>query len=162
MPRLVKHLFNNRSVIFDKGKFDEWCVYVVEQNGFKKAPLDETYFTELQQIAQKYADDKVYHDFVMIYDGTTGILDKRILDMIDHLTETYYTEDRIQIEQWFTVLYAGMIAEENKKNAILKKRIKRLGMHQILMLDIPAAVAAKYSVGKKWRDLDAIMKSLGF
>ena len=26
-----------------------------------------------------------------------------------------------------------MVAEENKKHAILKKRIKRLGMHQVLI-----------------------------
>jgi hypothetical protein len=66
------------------------------------------------------------------------------------------------VEQWFTVLYAGMIAEENKQNAILKKRVKRLGMHQVLMLNMPSSVAAKFSYGKKWRDLDAIMRPYGF
>ncbi len=37
------------------------------------------------------------------------------------------------MEIWFNVLYAGMVAEENKENAVLKKRIKRLGMHQVLI-----------------------------
>jgi len=30
-------------------------------------------------------------------------------------------EDEQEINIWFTVIYAGMIAEENKVNAILKK-----------------------------------------
>jgi hypothetical protein len=55
-----------------------------------------------------------------------------------------------------------MIAEENKANAILKKRVKRLGVHQVLVLGMPPSEAAKFSNGKKWRDLDAIMKSNGF
>jgi hypothetical protein len=55
-----------------------------------------------------------------------------------------------------------MIAEENKKNAILKKRIKRLGMHQVLIMGMPANQAASFSKGKNWRDLNEIMINLGF
>ncbi len=55
-----------------------------------------------------------------------------------------------------------MIAEDNKENAILKKIVKRLEMHQVLILNMPARDAAKFSYGKNWRDLDAIMKPLGF
>ena len=55
-----------------------------------------------------------------------------------------------------------MIAEENKENALLKKRIKRLGMYQGLVLDHPADKTAMFSYGKKWKELDAIMKQYGF
>lgn len=55
-----------------------------------------------------------------------------------------------------------MIAEENKLNAILKKRIKRLGMYQVLVQNYPPSVAANYSKGKKWRELDALMVHYGF
>ncbi len=160
--RLIKHLQNNRLVVFDNGKFDNWCVYVVESNGSKKAPFDETYFNDLYLISHKYPNDKVYNDFVMIYENTTRTIDQDVLAMIDNLVATYHNEDKIIVEQWFTVIYAGMISEENKENAILKKRVKRLGMYQVLILKMPAHVAAKYSIGKKWRDLDAMMKPLGF
>ena len=62
----------------------------------------------------------------------------------------------------FTVVYAGMIAERNKRYAILKERIKRLGMYQILMLSYKAEEAANFSKGKKAKELDLICKEYGF
>jgi|AGTN01.1.fsa_nt_gi hypothetical protein len=162
MPTLVKRLRNNRAVIFDTGRFDDWCVYVVESDGSKNAPHDETYFNDLYRLSLKYAQDKVYNDFVSIYEMTASSIDASVLQLINTITETYHPEDREIVEQWFTVVYAGMIAEENKKNAVLKKRIKRLGMHQVLVLKMPPQDAAKFSPGKKWKELDAIMKPLGF
>lgn len=162
MEKLVKRLANNRKVIFDTGKFDNWCVYVVESNGNKKAPFDETYFSELKILSKKYLLNKVYDDFVKIYRNTTKEIDQRVILRIDAIVNTYHDEDKIVVEQWMAVLYAGMIAEENKEFARLKKRIKRLGMHQVLILNMPVNEAAKFSTGKKWRDLDAIMKTLGF
>lgn len=157
MARLIKNLKNNRQVIFDTGKFDDWCVYIVESNGTKKAPYDVTYFSDLLNISQHYKNNKVYSDFVAIYDLTTKHIDQNVLNTIDKIVTTYQKQHQIIIEQWITVIYAGMIAEENKANAILKKRVKRLGIYQVLVLGIPPAVAANFSKGKKWRDLDAIM-----
>ncbi len=162
MVRLIKQLQNNRAVIFDTGKFDDWCVYIVESNGNKKAPFDETYFGDLFNISHKYSSNKVYNDFVRIYEPTSKIIDPSVLTLIDEIVTSYNDEDRTLVEQWLTVIYAGMIAEENKANAILKKRVKRLGMYQVLILNMPAKDAAKFSYGKKWRDLDAIMRPFGF
>ncbi len=162
MARLIKNLKNDRQVIFDTGKFDDWCVYVVESNGAKKAPFDVEYFVDLKNISEHYEEDKVYNDFVEIYNKTSKSIDQNILSLIDRLVSIYKEEHQVLIEQWFSVIYAGMIAEENKANAILKKRVKRLGIHQVLMLGIPPTVAANFSKGKKWRDLDAIMKPYGF
>lgn len=55
-----------------------------------------------------------------------------------------------------------MIAEENKDYAILKKRIKRLGMHQILIEKISPEKASNFSRGRNWRELDKICKEYGF
>ena len=162
MARLIKNLQNDRKVIFDSGKFDEWCVYVVEANGNKKAPFDETYFNELYDISCKYPQNKVYDDFVEIYDNTTKEIDDKVLSQIDEIVNTYHSEDKTIVEQWFTVIYAGMIAEENKENMVLKKRIKRLGVHQVLILSMPASEAARFSYGKPWKELDTIMKGFGF
>lgn len=162
MARLVKKLINDRSVIFDKGKFDEWCVYVVETNGFRKAPFDETYFSDLYDISQKYETNKVHNDFVRIYNLTTRHIDESVLSLIDLIVKTYNEDDQILVEQWMTVLYAGMIAEENKDRAILKKRIKHLGMYQVLILGMSPKEAAKFSYGKPWRELDSIMRDYGF
>jgi hypothetical protein len=162
MSRLVKNLRHNRSVVFDKGTFDDWCVFVVEFNGMAMPPRDIEYFTELQQIAQYYTELKLYHDFVQIYDRTNHTISPEVLTLIDELTLTYQPQHQEKMEQWFTVLYAGMIAEENKEKAVLKKRVKRLGMHQVLILNHKPESAANFSKGKKWRELDAVMRELGF
>jgi len=162
MSRLIKNLSNNRKVIFDAGKFDEWCVYVVEVNGNRKAPFDVDYFTDLKNIATHYAGNKVYNDFVSVYNMTTMSIDTKVTTLIDSIVTTYQEEHRVIVEQWLTVLYAGMIAEENKKFAILKKRVKRLGMHQVLIDNVSPSISANFSRGKKWRELDVIMKQKGF
>ncbi|GAB7258296.1 DUF7004 family protein [Polaribacter sp. OB-PA-B3] len=162
MVRLIKDLLNNRNVIFDSGSFDDWCVYVVEQNGSRRAPFDVDYFTDLKNISTHYSGNKVYNDFVSIYNLTTKIIDANVINRINAIVPTYQLLHQPHIEQWFTVLYAGMIAEENKKYAILKKRVKRLGMHQVLIDNLSPSVAANFSRGKKWHELDAIMKPKGF
>ncbi|MGN6531119.1 MAG: DUF7004 family protein [Ginsengibacter sp.] len=162
MARLVKNLANNKQIIFDEGRFDNWCVYLVESFGIKTAPFDVTCFSELKEIAKHYSDSKVYHDFVSIYTLTTKEIDPVVLKLIDEIVLTFQEVHQPTIEKWFTVIYAGMIAEENKQHAVLKKRIKRLGMHQVLILGMPPFEAAKFSYGKKWTDLDAIMKPYGF
>ena len=135
---------------------------MVETNGIRNAPRDNTYFTELHRIAQKYPNDKVYTDFVRIYDWTTSKIESNVLSLIDEIVETYNDEDKIIIEQWFSVIYGGMIAEENKTNAVLKKRIKRLGMYQVLIQNINPNIAANYSKGKKIAELSPLMLSYGF
>lgn len=156
--KLIKNLKNNRKVVFDTGKFDDWCVYVVEENGNRKAPFDVTYFTDLKAINAKYPDNKVYHDFLKIYHPTDKTINPAVLTEIEEIAETYNEEDRMHIEQWFTVIYAGMVAEENKQFAILKKRINHLGVHQTLIQNFEPVTAATFSTGKKWRVLDAEMK----
>jgi len=157
--RTIKNLRNNRKVIFDQGKFDNWCVYIVEENGAKQAPYDVDYFTRLKELNMIYGGNKVYEDFLKIYYSTDKTINPDVLDLIDGIVSTYLPEHQISIEQWFTVIYAGMIAEENKQFAILKKRIKHLGVHQTLVQDYEPAAAAKFSQGKKWGELDRIMKA---
>jgi hypothetical protein len=83
------------------------------------------------------------------------------LNNITTIADTYGS-DAEEVDIWLTVIYAGMIAEENKQFAVLKKRVKRLGMHQVLLENMAPAVAANFSKGKKWRELDQIMRPKGF
>ena len=55
-----------------------------------------------------------------------------------------------------------MVAEENKLNTKLGKRIKRLGIYQILIENSSPETAAVFSKGKKWKELDDLMKTKGF
>lgn len=161
MPRLLTTFSNKGKIEFDDGCFDGWCVFLTKSNGVRFAPTDIKYFSRLKILSEKYGPHKIYDDFIVVYNRTTKEVNKEVFELISALSKTY-AEDALEIEVWFGVIYSGMIAEENKANAILKKRIKRLGMYQLLLQDFSAEKAAHFSKGKKWRELDQIMQSLDF
>lgn len=161
MPQKINSFTNGGFIEFDTGNFDDWCVFVTKPTGERFAPTDVHYFSSVKKLGEKYGYRKIYDDFVVIFNRTSKYIDSAVFDLILSLSK-YYNEDSSEIEIWFSVLYAGMIAEENKQFAILKKRIKRLGMHQILIDNLDPEVAANFSKGKKWRELDKLMKLKGF
>jgi hypothetical protein len=161
MPILVKKIRDIHTVEFDSGRIDDWCVYLKRHGQKRYAPTDTEYFLLLQKLAVIHSSKKIYNDFVLIYNPTNQNIDKAVLELITILSNSY-GKDSVEMDIWFTVLYAGMIAEENKTNAVLKKRIKRLGMHQILKEHFEPGTAANFSKGKKWKELDVLMKEKGF
>jgi hypothetical protein len=161
MPRKIYQFSNGGSIEFDNGNFDNWCVFVTRPNGDRFAPKDIQYFSRLKKLGKIYGPDKIYHDFVVVYNRTTSEINPDVFKLIASLG-SFYKKDALEIEIWFSVLYAGMVAEENKENTILKKRIKRLGMYQLLIDRISSEEAATFSKGKKWQELDKLMKSKGF
>lgn len=161
MSRLIKMVQGKNLVEFDQGSFDEWCVYLTRPATPKYAPKDTEYFTILKNMGIRFGPAKIYNDFISYYNKTTKEIDTTILDLITALSNDYENEAE-EMDIWFTVIYAGMIAEENKTNAVLKKRIKRLGMHQVLLENYDPELAANFSKGKKWQELDKVMKEKGF
>ena len=161
MPQKLNQFSNGGIIEFDKGSFDDWCVYVTKPNGERFAPTDLHYFSRLKKLGEKYGAQKIYDDFVVIFNRTTAKPKPEVFALISLLCRFYET-DALEMEIWFNVLYAGMIAEENKENAILKKRVKRLGMHQVLIDGVEPDVAAGFSKGIKWLRLDQLMKAKGF
>ena len=161
MPALIKQTRNGTIVEFDKGSFDEWCVYITAPGQSRYAPKDIEYFDKLRQLGAIYGHARIYNDFIRIY----SVMSKQVNDVVLSLINTIaagYAKHADEIEVLFTIIYAGMIAEENKAKAILGKRIKRLGMQQVLLENNSAEYAANFSKGKRWKELDAIMKAKGF
>ena len=161
MPTLIKIINNNIRIEFDFGSFDNWCVFVSRPAQLRFAPTDIEYFSWLKKQAARFGSAKIYNDFISIYESTTKDIEPAILNTISIISKDY-EPDAEEMDLWFTVIYAGMIAEENKAKAILKKRIKRLGMHQLLLENYSAEEAASFSRNKKWQELDALMKQKGF
>ena len=143
----VKRLKNGNIISQGAGKFDNYCVFI---DGY--APRDEEYFNFFIEKSKIYGKDKIYSDFKYIYSKTGKDIDKEILTNIEKFS-SHYKNDAIDFERWFTIIYLGMIAEENKKNAILGKKIKGLAMYQIMMVNFSAKEAANYSKGKKASEL---------
>ena len=55
-----------------------------------------------------------------------------------------------------------MVAEENYHGTKLGKRLKRLGIHQILIEGMEVHVAAHWSRGKPWREIAEECERRGF
>ena len=161
MPTLIRNVRNLHRVEFDQGRIDQWCVYLQRNGQPRYAPLDTEYFTIFQQMGTLYGAQKVYTDFVSIYTPTNATIDRQVLDLITTLSNSYGTNS-VEMDIWFSVIYGGMIAEENKANMILKKRIKRLGMYQVMVQNMLPEAAANFSKKKSWRELDVLMKAGGF
>ncbi len=152
--------FANISIFYDKGSFDNWCVYI-RKAGSYYAPKDTEYFARLRQLSENHTATKIYEDFIRIFHQTTSEINSETLSLIESLSKNY-RDDATEVRLWFTVIYAGMVAEENKANKILGKRIKRLGVYQVLILQRSPEHAANYGRGRKWKYLDEIMQVYGF
>ncbi len=147
----------------DRGCFDDYCVYVTRPGANKYAPRDTQYFSFFIEKAEWYTPEKIYEDYVEIYDKTNADIKQEVIDEIKaKISRTYEERDRIDFSLWFIVIYLGMVAEENKRNAVLKKRIKRLGMYQILFEKFSAVEAANFSRGKKVSELAPLCSDRGF
>lgn len=161
MSRLIFSKANYFTIEYDYGSFDNWCVFLSQPGIPRYAPKDVEYFNFFKNAGEKLGHAKIYNDFVNVYTHTSAIVKTQTLTLISNLAVTYedYATDT---EKWFMIIYAGMVAEENKLHAILKKRIKRLGMHQLLLENYSPEEAATFSKNKNWQELDQLMRSKGF
>ena len=154
--KIVKKFKDGSEIGFGKGRFDDFCVYLDN-----KPPLDVHYFTRLYELKEIYGGSNIYNDFIYIYELVTKKLESAVLENITHISEKY-KDDIIRVDKIFTILYMAMIAEENKVNTKLGKKIKRLGVHQILIENITPNVSANYSKGMKWREIEKECIERGF
>lgn len=105
-------------------------------------------------------NEAVYEDFKSLYSSTTKEVDANVFETIKEISGKYPNPD--EAEAVFSVLYMTMLAEENKQGAILRKRIKRLGVHQVLVEGMSPKIAANYSRGKTSLELAKECWSRGF
>lgn len=146
-------------IFFAKGKIDNWCAYVTKQDEDGKwrlyAPKDEFYFERVLYIAKQMdraypnrkesAFERVYHDIlhiaeIMFFDPTT--VSDTICNEIDRIIDKYASEDetyRGPLTLALYEIYYGMIAEENKidavtgRESVLGRKIKVIGLHDLLI-----------------------------
>lgn len=161
MGQLIKRFSDGSFLEYDRGKFDAWCVYLTDVSGQRRPPRDADYFTQLKDFAGQFGTEKVYGDYVIVYDLTGKEVCDEHLEAITGLAESY-GEQKIQADTLFSILYMAMIAEERKAGTRLGKRIKRLGIHQLLIEDKPVQEAANFMKGMGWRDIDRLCRDRGF
>lgn len=146
---------------FGKGKFDDWCIYYHKPDGSTSFPLDSQYFQCLQNIGRDYKYNNVYADFLTIYNRTTKDIDDNVFQLI-RLLSVNYGKWTLVYDVIMSIIYMGMVAEENKEHSVLGKRIKRLGIYLTLIKREDVMHSANFMRGMKWRELDEICKGYGF
>lgn len=161
MGQLVRRFFDGSFLEYDRGGFDDWCVYLTDASGHREPPRDEAYFAQLKLLAQQFGTDKVYGDYVKVYHWTGTQINERVLDDIQLLSKTY-GKNALRVEKLFSILYMAMISEENKANTRLGKRIKRLGIHKLLVENWSVHKAANFMRGMPWRTIARLCEERGF
>lgn len=161
MGQRIKTFSNGSYLEYDRGKFDDWCVYLTQANGNRRPPRDMDYFTDLQELSAKYGVERVYGDFVRVYDMTGKQVNNRTLEVISQIAEGYGF-DSPKVDTIFSILYMAMIAEEQKRNTRLGKRIKRLGIYVLLIEKRTVLYSTSFMRGMDWHEIDTQCKQRGF
>jgi hypothetical protein len=150
--RPIRTFANGDSLEYDTGVFDNWCTYLCNPDGTRNPPRDAEYFSTLAELGKMYGSQRVYSDVKKIFVLTGKEINEKVFDYIS-LVSKEYSDDSPNVEILFTILYAAFISEENKANTKLGKRIKFLGIHQILIEGMNPEIAANFSKGMAWRDI---------
>ncbi len=145
---------------YDRGNFDDWCVWLTSPDGSRRAPRDVEYFERLAEYARRCGAAQLYADLAAVYARTTRNPEPSTADFIGTLCAKYGA-DAGALALLYSIIYMGMVAEENKENAPLGKRIKRLGLHQLLVEGLAPQEAADFSRGRTWRELAALCSERG-
>lgn len=161
MARIIKEFQNGAILEYDQGAFDDYCVYLTQPGKTRYAPRDTEYFNQLVELGKLFTPNAVYDDFVSVYSKTNKSIEKNVLDHITEISQKYNSKAS-EVEIMYTILYASMIAEMNKQYSRLGKRVKRLGVHQVLFEEFSVYSAANFSKGKPWRELDEYCRKRGF
>lgn len=161
MGERIKSFSDGSFLEYDQGSFDGWCVYLTKSDGSRRAPRDTDYFSQLRQLARQYGAARVYSTYVRVYDLTGKQAEAPVLREISELAAAY-GEDALQVDVILSILYMAMIAEERKKNTRLGKRIKRLGIHCLLLENRSVEEAANFMRGMGWRDIAKLCQERGF
>lgn len=161
MGQKIKDFSDGSFLEYDRGKFDDWCVYLTNANGSRRPPHDVDYFNQLLDFSARYGIDRVYSDYVLVYNLVGKSVDSADLVEITNIASAY-GNDALELDKIFTILYMAMIAEERKANTRLGKRIKRLGIHKLLIEGKSVYEAANFMRGMKWMAIAALCEERGF
>ena len=161
LGQVIKTFPDGSFLEYDRGSFDDWCVYLTNISGNRRPPRDTDYFSQLKSFAEQFGVEKVYGDYVKVYNMTGKQADSGVLHSISFLAKSYGT-NALQADRLFSVLYMAMIAEERKAGTRLGKRIKRLGVHKLLIENNSVGDSANFMRGMGWRDIARLCEERGF
>jgi hypothetical protein len=82
MGQHIKSFSDGSFLEYDRGSFDDWCVYLTQSNGCRRPPRDTDYFRDLKHYAHKYGTGRIYDDYVKVYEMTGKTIENNVLSAI--------------------------------------------------------------------------------
>ncbi len=138
----------------------KWFVYFDETVSDRNHAGYVENLRKLQKFAAKYSPERIYGDFVKIYDATQYNVNPDTLDLIAVISESYGS-DAADMNYLLTIIYFAMLSEQHRKDTKLGKRIKRLAVYQALF-DKVQPEEVTYFPPRKWWLIDAQCSQRGF
>ena len=108
---VVKNFSDGTVIEIDRGRFDDWCIYITGTCN-RHAPKDVAYFTVVRGFGKRYGVDKVYADFISVYDKTSKSLDRSVLDHIETLSKDYGEFKQICYSLYYNIFRYGCRREQ--------------------------------------------------
>lgn len=155
-------LFQTGNIVYENGEKDNWAVMVRDS---RESPwigvLDSQMMDNILQAVKKYSRQAIWQNMKVIYNlAEVNPKDEDLTLIRDNIADKRYR---------FTlyVYYYGMIAENNKKTPDglyrlpMKKRLKMLGLHQLLYEGYTVEEASNFSRGKKSKELIQLCNERG-
>ena len=161
MGEIIRFFSDGSFLEYDQGSFDKWCVYLTQRDGSREPPRDTDYFAQLKQLSARYGAARIYGDYVRVYIRTGKQVEESVFRVISTIAASYGS-DALKVDVIFSILYMAMIAEEQKENTRLGKRIKRLGIYALLMENRSVSDAANFMRGMDWKDIAKLCRERGF
>lgn len=158
MSKPIKEFLNGGRMMYVKGRFDAWMLDCKGVEYLSRFPRDEEIFELVISLAKQYGPANLLGEFNWIFWMTDSILSSTTLRYIESRGKIYGQKFEIV----FTFLYLSMVAEENKTHAPLGKRMKMLGIYQVLIEGADPFYASQFSKGKKVQELNEEMRKRGF
>jgi len=150
IKRIYKFI-DGTSIAFDAGNFDNWRVSIYRDDNYEGSPREVDFLIHLKtldaDIAWKYV--KETYDKISVDLEPTDI------------KPSIPPDSRLGTIKMFWALAMTMYAEERRVGYILGKRIKLLGIHQLLKENFSPVEVSNWSRGKKWRELNEECKKRG-
>ncbi len=160
MDNNTTNLTTVQNLEFEHSNKYKWFVYFDQAISDRKHSSYVEHVETLQNFAAKYSPERIYRDFVKIYDATESSVNPDTLDLIA-LTSEAYADDAADINYLFTIIYFAMLSEQHRKDTKLGKRIKRFAVYQALF-DKVEVEEVTYFPPRKWWLIDAQCIQRGF
>jgi hypothetical protein len=157
---LITAFDDSTYLCFTRGAFDSWRVTFLNSEGKQTySPKDTAFFDYFLSLTE-YGNTR--REIFNIIKRMSKKISKGMEVDFDHLKKDIYKyaeelhipeEEQLKFEKAMMSVLAAMLSEEQKAFTKLGKKLKLLGLHQVLIGKMEPKVAANWSRGKPWQEI---------